>query len=116
MDSEGGFEYVALAHSVRFSSFAIFTSGTFYQVLSANERKISERGNDLPLFLADIAAVPLQVAEDNFDYDDCCDGDDEAEWGDHAFEIIFAKFSARSLSSLLMSSSISLNGKSFRHL
>lgn len=25
-----------------------------------------------------------QAAEDNFNYDDCCDGDDESEWGDHA--------------------------------
>lgn len=46
--------------------------------------RFTERGNDLPLCLADIAAVPLQVAEDNFYYDDCYDGDDEAERGDHA--------------------------------
>lgn len=46
--------------------------------------RFTGRGNDLPLCLADIAAAPLQVAEDNFDYDDCYDGDDEAERGDHA--------------------------------
>lgn len=33
--------------------------------------RFTGRGNDLPLCLADIAAAPLQVAEDGFDYDDC---------------------------------------------
>lgn len=46
--------------------------------------RFTGRGNDLPLCRADIAAAPLQVVEDDFDYDDCCDGDDEAERGDHA--------------------------------
>lgn len=46
--------------------------------------RFTGRGNDLPLCLADIAAAPLQIAEDDFDYDDCYDGDDEAERDDHA--------------------------------
>ncbi len=46
--------------------------------------RFTGRGNDLPLCLADIAAAPLQVAEDGFDYDDCYDGNDEVEWGNHA--------------------------------
>jgi len=29
------------------------------------------------------AHAASQVAEDNFDYDDCGDGDDEVEWGEH---------------------------------